>query len=299
MNSSKDHPRIATFHRHRAITKMKFINTSLLIFGLILTFVSCLKIPTPSPTVLIVNHLNYLRYDYHANPTSLRPNGYPFYETTAHLNRSFSENLYSLNRTTNALNGLINLNELDNQLNGRLDQQLSNELNDRLANHLASQPNDRQVHIENDQLNEPLNDQLSDQPNVQIDQQASSQIGRGDHQVSAVPLNSQSIEHSQSNDLNNNLNSDSYGNDLNNNLMHGYPEIDQQLNHLTISDHPDDLILTNHTDHQARLLELELLQQNEPSLSLVLDADSPFLNSAQVSFFLDCFVFGTLDLFPS
>ena len=266
---------------------MKFINTSLLIFGLILTFVSCLKVPTPSPTVLIVNHLNYLRYDYPANPTSLRPNGYPFYETTAHLNaghRPFEPNPhhYSLNRTANGLNGLINLDELDDQLNGRLDQQLSNELNDRLSNHLSNHPNSQQ--------NDPQIRHHIGQLNSQVD----SQISRPDHQVNGDQVSivsqpnrdSQPNGHSQSNSI-----ESSQSNDLNNNRIDspsGYPNeaIDRQLNQLTIDDQGDDLILTNRSEHQARLLELDLLQQSEPSLSLTLDADSPFLNQVQVSAFV-------------
>ena len=235
---------------------MKLICTGLLIFGPLLTLTACLKLPTPSPTVLIVNHLNYLRYDHPANPTSLLPNGYPFYETAhlnAHLNRSFNENAYSLNRSANALNGLINLDELDNQLSGRLDQQLNNELNDRLNSHLPGQQADRPAEA----------DQLDGQAGLAAN-------------ATRPAMQAESIENGQSNDVNNNQ------------ILYSNEEIDRQLNHLRISDQRDDLILSNHTEHQARLLELDLLQQNEPALSLLLDADSPFLNSVQVSLLFSC-----------
>lgn len=276
---------------------MKLINSSLLIFGLILSFVTGLKIPTPSPTVLIVNHLNYLRYDYPANPTSLRPNGYPFYETTAHLNaghldQPFNPNHYSLNRTANGLHGLLNLDELDDQLNGRLDQQLSNELNDRLANHLNSHPNSQQ----NDPQIRQNIDQLNSQADSQIQNRQVNIVGQSNHVgqsniVNQLNIVNQSNFDSQPNDQFNgysqsNIIENGQLNDLNNNQIDsGYPNeaIDRQLNQLTIDDQRDDLILTN--EHQARLAELSLLQQNEPSLSLILDADSPFLNEVQVSVF--------------
>lgn len=228
---------------------MKFNIITLLTFSLLSIFVYGFKLPNPSPAVLIVNHLNYLRYDYLSNPhhLNLRPtNSYPFYESVhlnRHLNRTEQFNLYSINRTNNHLGNLINLNNLDDQLNGRLDQELTYELNDRLNNQLNAQLNlNEELNLPNQQINELEND-LNNQP---TDQEP----------------------HFNEDQLNENTFNELIPNDLNNN------DLNNQNNNL---------ILTNSTRDQQRLIELNLLQQTEPSLSLILDSDSSFLNNIQVN----------------
>ena len=225
-------------------------------FLICLTFVTCLKLPTnPSPTILIVNHLNYLRYDYLPNPTSLRRNGYSFYDTVPiHRNRTQRFDRYSINRTTNDLDqNFIDLNNLDSQLNGRLD------LDNQLAIH----------QLNNNDLNEQAN-QIDYQVNYQtIEPNDNRQEANRD--LNNNQLNDQQIE--QSNNLNTN---EQLTNDVQSNDLTG-----QQANNQDLSNN-ENLIITNSTEGRERLLELNLLQQTESSLSLVLDADSPFLNNIQV-----------------
>lgn len=242
--------------------KMKFKLVKFFILNLLLTsYTSSLKLPQPSPTVLIVNHLNYLRYDYVSNPT-LRANGYPFYsglsQLNNHLNRTDGYNRYSLNRTTDNLDLILN-GHLDETLSERATIVRPNEDLNNLNDHHIEPENNHQADLSNDQidqlanrLNEQLTGRSNDQTNEQLIERLNSLQFDGDDQ--------QSDQNERSDQQ---LNRATSVVDLNNNDL-------------------SNLIVTNSAEGQQRLLELNLLQQNEPSLSLILDADSPFLNTIQV-----------------
>jgi len=262
---------------------VKFLIINLLLSSF--TSTSSLKLPNPSPTVLIVNHLNYLRYDYLSNPTSLRTNGYPFYSSDSReLNRTTEYNhQYSINESPN---------NLDLILTGRLDEELANRLENQVA---TARTNDDDQHDQHEDFNELFN-QSNPQNNL-----LNVQLNSDQHLLNGQLNNSQLNENQQQISLNDESNVSTPSNEIITGQL-DEQTTDQltQFNNQQFTDQTDqnnnsneqsdlnnnlsNLIITNSTtDGQQRLLELNLLQQTEPSLSLILDSNSPFLNNVQES----------------